>query len=137
LISAIVSQIGYHATNAMPKKLQFFRICYSPSMVAGTSINIGVVLCDPSGGFCGVRFLEDWQPVRFIDPDADIEMLEALGRDIEGQFRRCKGEEILKTMKDSFSNAIELSPGRVCLVNDPAKEIEKLGSQYLGKSMRI
>jgi len=96
-----------------------------------------VILFDPSGGFCGVRFVSDWRPVRAFDPAADIEMLEALGREIEGQFRSGKGEEMLKSMDDSFSNAIQLSPGTVYLVNDlPGEEIEKLAAHHLGKSLR-
>jgi hypothetical protein len=64
-------------------------------------------------------------------------MLEALGREIEGQFRSGKGEEILKTMEDSFSSGVQLSPGTVCLVSEPGKEIEQLASRHLGKSMGI
>ena len=115
----------------MPRRFQFFTIRYTPNIIAGEFINIAVVLFDPSGGFCGVRFRSDWQKVRDFDPDADVEMLEALGRDIEAQFRSGRGEEILKTMDDSFSNAVQLSPGTVHLVNEPGKEIEKLASRYL------
>jgi hypothetical protein len=134
---AILSRIGYHAAGAMPRQLQFFTLRYRPNILMGKLITIAVILFDPSGGFCGVRFVSDWQQVRGFDPDADIEMLEALGRDIEEQFRSGKGEQILRTMEDSFSNAVQLSPGTVCVVNEPRNEIEKLASQYLGKSMYI
>jgi Protein of unknown function (DUF3037) len=137
LISAILSQIGYHATGAMPRQLQFFTLRYTPNIVTGRFITIAVVLFDPLGGFCGVRFVSDWQQLRVFDPDADIEMLEAQGQEIEGQFRNGKGAEILKTMEDSFSNAIQLSPATVCLVDEPGKEIEQLASRHLGKSMHI
>jgi hypothetical protein len=44
---------------------------------------------------------------------------------------------MLKSMDDSFSNAIQLSPGTVYLVNDlPGEEIEKLAAHHLGKSLR-
>ncbi len=135
MISAVIlSRIGYHATGAMLRQLQFSTLRYTPNIVTGEFVNIAVILFDPSGGFCGVRFVSDWQHVQIFDPDADIEMLEALRRDIEGQFRSGKGEEILKTMEDSFSNAIQLSPGTTHQVNDPGKEIEKLASRYLGKA---
>jgi hypothetical protein len=137
ITAAILSRIGYHATGAMPRQLQFFTLRYTPNIVTGEFINIAVILVDPSGGFWGVRFVSDWHQVLAFDPDADIEMLEALGNDIEGQFRSGKGKEILKTMEDSFSNAVQLSPGTVCLVNEPGKEIEKLASHHLGKGMRI
>jgi hypothetical protein len=120
----------------MPRELQFFTIRYTPNIVTGESLNIGVVLFDPTGGFCGVRFVKDWQQVRVFDPDADIEMLEALGREIEGQFRQGEGDKILKTMQE-FSNAIQLSPGMSCSVSDPGTEIERLARQYLGESLRL
>jgi len=134
---ATLSRIGYHVTGAMPRQLQFFTLRYRSNIVTGNFITIAVILFDPSGGFCGVRVVSDWQQVRAFDPDADIEMLEALGREIEGQFRSGKGEEILKFMEDSFSNAVQLSPGTVCLVNEPGKEIEKLAVHHLGKSLHI
>jgi len=137
ITAAILSRTGYHATGTMPRQLQFFTLRYTPNIVTGKFINIAVILFDPSGGFCGVRFVSDWQQVQAFDPDADIKMLEALGREIEGQFRSGKGEEMLKSMDDSFSNAIQLSPGTVYLVNDlPGEEIEKLAAHHLGKSLR-
>jgi hypothetical protein len=137
ITAAILSRFGYHATGTIPRQLQFFTLRYTPNLVTGEFINIAVILFDISGGFCGVRFLSDWQQVEAFDPDADITMLEALGREIEGQFRRGKGEEILKTMQDSFSNAVQLSDGTVCWVNEPGKEIELLASRHLGKSLHI
>ena len=121
----------------MPRQLHFFTLRYAPNIVTGAFINIAVILFDPSGGFCGVRFVSNWRHVQAFDPDADIKMLEALVCEVEGQFRSGKGEEILKTMEDSFSNAIQLSPATVRLVSEPGKEIEKLASQYLGQSAQI
>lgn len=105
-----------------------------PNIVTGEFINIAVILFDPSGGFCGVRFVSDWQQVRRFDSEADIEMLKGMSREIEGQFRSGKGQEILKTMEDSFSNAVQLSPGTVHLTSNPEKEIEKLAFQCLEES---
>jgi len=126
--------MGYHATGPTMRRFQFFTIRYVPNIVTGEFVNIGVVLFDPSGGFCGVRFASDWGKVQGFDPDVDIQMLEALCRDIEAHFRGGKGEEILRTMEDSFSDAVQLSPGTVYLADEPGKEIEKLASQHLGKS---
>jgi hypothetical protein len=134
---AILPLIGYHVAGAAMRKLQFFTIRYVPKIVTGEFVNIGVILSDPSGGFCGVRFLRDWEKVQGLDPDADIKMLEALCGDIEGHFRRGKGAEILKTMGDSFSNTIQLSPGTVCLADEPGKEIAKLASRHLGTSKTL
>lgn len=130
--NANLSRVGYHIGGAMPLRLQFFTIRYVPNILAERSMSIGVVLFDPTGGFSGVRFLKDWKQVLVFDPYADILVLEALARDIERQFRTGKGEEILRIMEDSFSNAVQLSPGEVCSVDDPAMAIEELASRYLG-----
>lgn len=117
----------------MPRQLRFFAVYYTPNILTERSIGIGIVLIDPEGGFNVVRFLQDWQEVLVFDPNADIQMLEALGRDIAGRFRRGEGEEMLRVMEDSFSNAVQLSPAITHSANDPAKEIERLAAQYLGK----
>jgi hypothetical protein len=136
LISPVIlSLMGYHGTGATVRELQFFTIRYVPDIVTGDFVNIGVVLFDPSGGFCGVRFMNDWGKLQGFDPDVDIQMLEAMSRDIEAEFRSGRGEEILKTMEDSFSNAVQLSPRMILSANKPREEIEKLASLHLGKSM--
>ena len=59
-----------------------------PDAVKDEFVNIGVVMIEAAvngSAFADVRFRRDWRRVRCVDPDADIEMLEALERDIRSQ----------------------------------------------------
>jgi hypothetical protein len=83
-------------------------------------------------GFADVRFTRDWRRVRCLDPQADVDMLAALERDIRGQLATTREREVLlRRLEDSFSNVIQLSPAKGCLAEDPVAEIEMMASMYL------
>jgi len=116
------------------KQLEFFLLRYVPDAVKDEFVNIGVVMLEPAAngaGFADVRFTRDWRRVRCLDPQADVEMLEALERDIRGQLRESQnGEALLRRLEDSFSNVIQLSATKACLAEDPGKEMETLAKLY-------
>jgi len=117
------------------KQLEFFLLRYVPDAVKDEFVNIGLVMVEPGakdGGFAEVRFTRDWGRVRCLDPEADIEMLGALEREIRGQLGTARDREVLMhRMEDSFSNTIQLSPTKSCLAEDPVREIELMSSLYL------
>src|ERR1700682_5309954 len=117
------------------KKLEFFLLRYVPDAVKDEFVNIGVVMVEPGGngaGFAEVRFTRDWRRVRCLDPQADVEMLAALERDIRGQLGTTQDRAILlRRLEDSFSNVIQLSPAKGCLAEDPVVEIETMASLFL------
>src|ERR1700683_5283721 len=117
------------------KKLEFFLLRYVPDAVKDEFVNIGVVMVEPGGsgaGFADVRFTRDWRRVRCLDPQADVEMLAALEREIRGQLKATQDREVLlRRLEDSFSNVIQLSPAKGCLADNPAAEIETVASIYL------
>jgi len=115
------------------RQVEFFLLRYVPDAVKDEFVNIGVVMVEAGGsGFAEVRFTRDWQRVQRIDPQADFEMLAALERDIRGQLVDKRDREaLLKTMEDSFSNVIQLTPKKRCVAEDPVREIEDLASIYL------
>src|SRR5919109_1239162 len=107
------------------KQLEFFLLRYVPDAVKAEFVNIGLVAV--ADGFADVRFTRDWRRVRCLDPQADIEMLEALEREIRAQLgERQNREALLKKLQDSFSNVIQLSPTKACLAEEPAREMETL-----------
>ena len=80
------------------KKLEFFLLRYVPDAVKDEFVNIGVVMVEPGGngaGFADVRFTRDWRRVRCLDPQADVEMLAALEREIRGQLKATQDREVL------------------------------------------
>ena len=70
------------------RQCEFFLLRYVPDAVKDEFVNLGVVLYEPGeagsgqAAFADVRFTRDWRRVRCLDPDADVEMLEALEREI-------------------------------------------------------
>ncbi len=116
------------------KKLEFFLLRYVPDAVKDEFVNVGLVMLEPGGdgeGFADVRFTRDWRRVRCLDPQVDVEMLEALERDIRGQLRQARDREaLLRKLDDSFSNLIQVSPTKGCLAEEPAKEMEIIARLY-------
>ncbi|HVJ05417.1 MAG TPA: DUF3037 domain-containing protein [Candidatus Saccharimonadales bacterium] len=115
------------------RKCEFFLLRYVPDAVKDEFVNVGVLLFESSGGWADVRFTKDWRRVRCLDPDADVEMLEGLEREIkermlEGASSR---EWLVKRMQDTFSNAIRLTPTKAVLADSPQEEIARLAEMYL------
>jgi hypothetical protein len=117
------------------RQLEFFLVRYVPDAVKDEFVNVGVVMVEADasdGGFADVRFARDWRRVRCLDPQADVETLEALEREIRGQLATTHDREVLlRRLGESFSNVIQLSPAKGCLAVDPAAEIEVMASLYL------
>lgn len=112
------------------RTLEFFLVRYVPHTLRNESVDIAVVMT--GDGFAEVRSVRDWQRVLALDPDADIELLKGVVRDIHDKLRTGEQrDEILLMMEHAFSNAIRLSPTKGCLTRNPAIEIETLASQYL------
>jgi hypothetical protein len=120
---------------AAKRELEFFLLRYVPNAVRNEFVNIGVVMVEGGAhgdGFADVRFTRDWRRVRLLDPQADLDMLEALERDIRKRLGSREDRAVLlRQMEDSFSNAIQLSPTERCLADDPVTEIEAVASMYL------
>ncbi len=123
----------------MPERIrcQFFVLRYAPDAVKNEFINVGLVLLPPAGG-AQVRFTKDWSRVLCLDPDADVEMLQALENDLRNQLREVNGDHdlILRRIQDSFSNAIQPSDFQACLAASPVTEADELARLYLERPKR-
>ena len=91
---------------------------------------------ESGGGWADVRFTRDWKRVRCLDPDADVEMLEGLEREIkERMLEGASSQEwLLKRMEDTFSNAIRLTPAKAVLADSPQEEMGRLAEMYLERA---
>lgn len=120
---------------AEKRKLEFFLLRYVPDAVKGEFVNFGLAMIEVSGiggGFADVRFTRDWRRLLCFDPQADLDLLQAMERDIRQrvvEVRNC--EEVMRVLNDSFSNAIQLSGSQGCLTDDPEHEIEEMARYYL------
>jgi Protein of unknown function (DUF3037) len=123
----------------MPEKTQcrFFVLRYAPDAVKNEFVNIGLVLLPPAGG-AQVRFTRDWSRVLCLDPEADVEVLQALETDLRDKLREMNGDYdfILHRIQDSFSNAVQTSEFQACLAKSPAAEADELARLYLDRPRR-
>jgi hypothetical protein len=120
------------------RQCEFFLLRYVPDAVKDEFVNVGVVLFESGGGWADVRFTKDWKRVRCLDPDADVEMLEGLEREIkERMLEGASSQEwLLKRMEDTFSNAIRLTPSKAVLAESPQEELGRLAEMYLERTKR-
>lgn len=118
---------------------EFFLLRYVPNVVRGEFVNIGLVLtCRERGpeAFVEVRFTRNWRRVLRLDPNADIEMLEALAKEIRERLAETGAdrEQMLSILRDTFSNLVQVSPQKACLTESPQDEAARLAQMYLEDS---
>jgi hypothetical protein len=117
------------------KQCEFFLLRYVPDAVKDEFVNVGVVMVEAGtngSGFADARFTHDWRRVQCLDPQADVEWLQALERDIRGQLGQAQDRAALVSkLEDSLSNGIQLSQAKGILAEDPAREMNSLVALYL------
>jgi hypothetical protein len=117
------------------RKLEYFLLRYVPNAVREEFVNIGLVITEAGGdggGFAGVHFTKDWRRAMCLDPGIDIEMLEALGRDVEQRLKDVQSQALLlHEMMDSYSNAVQLSAIQTCLTADPESQLRELAVELV------
>jgi hypothetical protein len=114
------------------EKCSFFLLRYVPDAVKNEFVNVGLVLL-PQAGEAELRFTRDWSRVKCLDPQADLELLEAVENDLRGKLRAMNGDRdfILRKIQDSFSNALQPSEFKACAAASPAAEADELARLYL------
>jgi len=120
------------------RRCEFLLLRYVPDAVKDEFVNVGVVLYEAAGGWADVRFTRDWKRVRCLDPDANVETLEGLEREIRERLLEgvASREWLLKRMEDTFSNAIQLTPTKAVLADSPQEEIGRLAEIYLERAKK-
>ncbi|HET8890383.1 MAG TPA: DUF3037 domain-containing protein [Candidatus Angelobacter sp.] len=123
----------------MTERIQcrFFVLRYAPDAVKNEFVNVGLVLLPPAGS-AEVRFTRDWARVLCLDPEADVEVLQALETDLRDKLREMNGDHdfILRRIQDSFSNAVQTTEFQACLAESPAAEADELARLYLDRPRR-
>ncbi|HEY1937933.1 MAG TPA: DUF3037 domain-containing protein [Candidatus Angelobacter sp.] len=123
----------------MPEKIQcrFFILRYAPDAVKNEFVNIGLVLLPPADN-PQIRFTHDWSRVQCLDPEVDLDVLQALESDLREKLRDMNGDRdfILRRIQDSFSNALQPSEFQACLAEEPGAEADNLARIYLERPQR-
>lgn len=118
------------------RKFEFLLLRYVPNAVRERYVDFGVVLLEKGNETrpAMVRFAPHWKAVLKLDPQADVNVLEALEREITAQLASLGDREVLlRWLEDSYSNVIQVSARRPCLGSDPEQEIEILAKMYLSE----
>jgi hypothetical protein len=115
---------------AEKRKLEYFLLRYVPNAVREEFVNIGLVMTEAGGdggGFAGVHFTKDWRRATCLDPGIDVEMLEAVGRDVHARLKDVQSRALLlHEMMESYSNTVQLSSVKNCVAVDPETELREL-----------
>jgi Protein of unknown function (DUF3037) len=117
---------------------EFMLVRYVPNAIKGESVNLGLVLLNKETGGAEVRFTHDTRRLRCLDPEVDVEMLDAIEREIRERLNEAgeNRERILHLLRDSFSNAVQVSAPAALLTEAPEKEMNRLESIYLKRLPR-
>ncbi|HYM76919.1 MAG TPA: DUF3037 domain-containing protein [Candidatus Dormibacteraeota bacterium] len=118
------------------RKLEFFLLRYVPDAVKGEFVNFGLLALEsgPEGAaLVDVRFTKDWNRVQCLDPQVDLDVLEALQREIRQEIGQTRDRAaLLRRMEDSFSNVIQVSPVMPALTEKVAlAEVEDVARIFL------
>lgn len=121
---------------AEKRKLEFFLLRYVPDVVKGEFVNFGLItLAEGTAGVevFDVRYARNWDRVLRMDPQADLDVLEALRREISREVGKARGvADLLRRMEDSFSGAVQISRAMPALSEQPAlTEIETVSKAFL------
>ena len=119
------------------QKCNFLLLRYVPDAVKNEFVNVGLVLLAASGR-AELRFTRDPSRMRCLDPDADLELLEALESDLRDRLLHSNGDRdsILRKIQDSFSNGLQASDFKACLAESPSAEADALAHIYLERAQR-
>ena len=117
------------------KKCALFLVRYVPDPVREESVNIGLFLHSPQERYLGCLFTNDFRRVKTFHPRADVDFLRELQPDFENQIEEAEDhlETYILTMRESFSNMIQLAEPRTCLLAEPQNEIQSLFARYVGE----
>jgi len=98
---------------AEKRKLEFFLLRYVPDAVKGEFVNFGLLALENGSegtSLVDVRFSKDWGRVQCLDPQVDLNVLEALQKEIRLEIGMMRDRAaLLRRMEDSFSGAVQIS----------------------------
>src|SRR5579864_7407063 len=116
-----------------PQQCDFLLMRYVPDSFKNEFVNIGVMLLAREGDFADVRFTRNWSRVRCLDPQADIDLLDALETDIRDQLQgtRESRNQLVYRLQETLSTGLQLSQPNALLSDSPPKDLKQLAKTYL------
>jgi hypothetical protein len=118
---------------------EFQLIRYVPDPVKNEFVNIGVLLRASGAEQSVLRFTRDWSRVRCLDPDADVQMLEALEIEVGHRLRSQPADHpkpILSMLEASLSNGLQITETKAYLAETFLAGLEDLMRLYVDSQRR-
>jgi hypothetical protein len=112
----------------------YFLVRYVPNVATGQFVNVGLFLYCPHAQFLDCLFTDDFREVQRFHPQADLEFL----GELQGHFEREIAEHekdlpgYIRGMQESYSNLIQISEPRACVVDDFQATLPRLLETYVG-----
>ncbi len=113
---------------------EFFLVRYVPDAVKNEFVNVGVMLREAGRtDTTQVRFTRDWSRVRCMDPNADVELLEAIEEDLAVRVRVSVRDQkpVMQLLEESLSTSLQISEPRGALALSVAAEMDQLMRMYV------
>jgi hypothetical protein len=122
--------------------VEYCLLYYVPNVISDEKVSMATIFItsgDLENGVCTIIYAADWQTrVRVLDPDADLEMLEALLSDIRDRLLSpSQRSDMIHQLEDSFSNVIQISNRRECTVASSPNAIEALARGLMQKASAV
>jgi hypothetical protein len=116
------------------RECSYFLVRYVPDALREEFLNIGVFLHSPAENFLDCLFTDDIRRIKRFHPQADTGLLRELQAYFEDQIKEHEGDldGYLREMQESFSNLIQVTSPRACLVAEPQAEMQELFARYVG-----
>jgi hypothetical protein len=116
------------------KECSYFLVRYVPDVAREEFVNIGLFLHSPEEEFLDCLFTDDMQRVRRFHPHADMELLRELQPYFEQQIQEHESdlEGFIREMQESYSNLIQVTEPRPCLLTDLQTQMQELFAKHVG-----
>ncbi len=121
---------------AEKRQLEFFVLRYVPDAVKGEFVNFGLITLADGGNeaeLIDVRFTKDRSRILCLDPGVDLEVLNALQKEIQQEIGQGRDRAaLLRRIEDSFSGLVQMSgPMPALTEKTAAEEIEDVARSFL------
>jgi len=111
---------------------QYFLLRYTPDIVRGEFINLGVFLYDPEARRLESRLLEDFRRLRRLHPWADLALLAQLAGQFEQESFEAAGNlQTYVERLENYSNTIDISLPKAVLTGNFEAELQRLYETYV------
>lgn len=111
---------------------QYFLLRYTPNIVRGEFINLGVFLYDPTARRLEARLLSDFRRLRRLHPWADLALLAQLNEQFEQESLGAEADlDAYLERLQNYSNLLECSLPKAVLTTNFDAELDRLFDTYV------